>query len=771
MEERRMIKTKLIFSFLVFYTSVTCSFAADTISPNQIVRYNETIISPQETFELDFFSPPNSTNHYVGIWYKISKGTVVWVANRNTPLSDTSSELTLTHQGVLILRNATTGDVIWSSVNSSVTSVRNPIGQLLDTGNFIIYNDGGAVNQEDPIWQSFDFITDTFLPGMKLGRNLVTGIERNFTSWKSDNDPASGVFSNWIDTRGYPQMILTRGGEIMFRGGPWNGLRFSGTPNLILNPLYNFTFVLDRREIYYQYILASSVMIRIVLQSNGHLEILKWSDNQQEWSLYTTPQIDRCDNYKVCGPFGSCNIESSPVCMCLKGFEPTSPDQVTDIEWSKGCRHTIPLNCDPGEGFNKYTNLKLPDTQGSWYNQTMTLVECEEMCKSNCSCTAYTNSNRSGAGSGCLLWFGDLMDIRSFSTNGDTLYIRLSASELGTSGNKSGHELENSSVDEDLELPLFGLSTILKATNNFSMACVLEDGLEIAVKRLAKTSTQGVFEFKNEVISISKLQHRNLVKILGCCIEGAEKMLIYEYMQNKSLDSFIFDKTQSKLLDWPARYHIIIGIARGLLYLHQDSRFRIIHRDLKVSNILLDKDMTPKISDFGTARIFGGNQIEANTGRVVGTYGYMAPEYAGDGIFSIKSDVYSFGVLVLEIVCGEKNRGFNYKEHSNSLIGHAWEFYNEGRSMQLVAKCLGESINVFQVLRLIHVGLLCVQRYPEDRPTMTSVILMLGSESPLPSPKEPGFYVENSMLDITQSSSSYAASSKNELSITMLNGR
>ncbi|KAJ0508303.1 putative protein kinase RLK-Pelle-DLSV family [Helianthus annuus] len=356
--------------------------------------------------------------------------------------------------------------------------------------------------------------------------------------------------------------------------------------------------------------------------------------------------------------------------------------------------------------------------------------------------------------------------------------------QQGTSGNKSGHELVNSSVDEDLELPLFGLSTILKATNNFSITNklgeggfgpvykgVLEDGLEIAVKRLAKTSTQGVFEFKNEVISISKLQHRNLVKILGCCIEGAEKMLIYEYMPNKSLDSFIFDKTQSKLLDWPARYHIIIGIARGLLYLHQDSRFRIIHRDLKVSNILLDKDMTPKISDFGTARIFGGNQIEANTGRVVGTYGYMAPEYAGDGIFSIKSDVYSFGVLVLEIVCGEKNRGFNHKEHSNSLIGHAWEFYNEGRSMQLVAKCLGESINVFQVLRLIHVGLLCVQRYPEDRPTMTSVILMLGSESPLPSPKEPGFYVENSIPDITQSSSSYAASSKNELSITMLNGR
>ncbi|MFS7984569.1 putative protein kinase RLK-Pelle-DLSV family [Helianthus anomalus] len=266
---------------------------------------------------------------------------------------------------------------------------------------------------------------------------------------------------------------------------------------------------------------------------------------------------------------------------------------------------------------------------------------------------------------------------------------------------------------------------------------------EIAVKRLAKTSTQGLYEFKNEVISISRLQHRNLVKLFGCCIEGTEKMLIYEYMPNKGLDSFLF-----------ARYHIINGIARGLVYLHQDSRLRIIHRDLKVSNILLDKDMNPKISDFGMAITFGGNQIEANTNRVVGTYGYMAPEYAGDGIFSIKSDVYSFGVIMLEIVCGEKNRGFVHKEHCNNLIGYAWELHKEDKSLQLVAKCLGESINVSQVLRSIHIGLLCVQHHPEDRPTMTSVILMLGSEGPLPSPKEPGFYIGKTKHDTTQSSSS-----------------
>ncbi|KAJ0821114.1 putative protein kinase RLK-Pelle-DLSV family [Helianthus annuus] len=730
MEERRVIRTMFIFRFLVLHASITCTFAADTLSANQAMVYNETIVSPQETFELGFFRPGKSMNLYLGIWYKkIPNRTVVWVANRNIPLKHTSFELTLTVEGVLIIRDATKGDAVWLSANSSTASVRNPIGQLLDTGNFIIHE---GFNQEEPIWQSFDCMTNTLLPGMKVGRNMVTGIESHLTSWKSDDDPAYGEFSEWIDTRGYPQLIITEGGKIKFRGGPWNGLRFSGAPNLKLNPFFIITFVVNPTEIYYQCnLIDTSVITRLVLQSNGQVQRLLWIDNKQEWNPYFAGPNDLCEQYAVCGPFGSCNIDKTPICECLKGFEPTSPYQWKITDWSQGCRHTVPLDCNPGEGFNKYTNLKLPDTQGSWYNQTMTLVECDKMCKTNCSCTAYTTLNISGSGSGCLLWFGGLIDIRTFAEGGDSLYIRVSASELdsiensrssnagrrvrvivpiafvvlgilvslclfyrfymkkqqhgGTPGNECVHDPEYISGNEDLELPLFGLPTLVKATNNFSMdnklgeggfgpvyKGVLEDGQEVAVKRLAKTSTQGLCEFKNEVISISKLQHRNLVKLLGCCIERAEKMLIYEYLPNKSLDSFIFDKTRSELLDWTARYHIINGIARGLLYLHEDSRLRIIHRDLKVSNILLDQDMNPKISDFGTARSFGGIQIEANTNRVVGTYGYMAPEYAGDGTFSIKSDVYSFGVLVLEIVCGEKNRGFIHKEHSNNLIGHLY---------------------------------------------------------------------------------------------------
>ncbi|KAJ1406732.1 S-locus receptor kinase, C-terminal [Sesbania bispinosa] len=347
-------------------------------------------------------------------------------------------------------------------------------------------------------------------------------------------------------------------------------------------------------------------------------------------------------------------------------------------------------------------------------------------------------------------------------------------------------EKKDEDEERDFELPFFDLSTIAHATNNFSNGNklgeggfgpvykgTLPDGREIAVKRLSRSSKQGSKEFKNEVILCAKLQHRNLVKVLGCCIQGDERMLLYEYMPNKSLDSFLLvDPAQSRLLDWPKRFHIMCAISRGLLYLHQDSRLRIIHRDLKASNILLDNDMNPKISDFGLAKICGDDQIEGNTNRVVGTHGYMAPEYAIDGLFSIKSDVFSFGVLLLEIISGKKNRGLTYPRNNHNLIGQAWRLWKEGNQKEFIDDCLGDSCILFEALRCIQIALLCLQYHPNDRPNMASVLMMLTNETILAKPKEPHFLIEGISIEGESSTTEKLMSSSiNEVTISLLDVR
>ncbi|KAJ0897081.1 putative protein kinase RLK-Pelle-DLSV family [Helianthus annuus] len=779
----------------------------DTIAVNKNIIDGETIVSEEEKFELGFFSPGSSKHRYLGIWFKnTSPRGVVWVANREIPLINTLGMVKLDNRGILSIVNGA-GKAIWSS-NSFVSLTHvNPIAQLLDSGNLVIKYENSV------IWQSFDYPGDTFISGMKLGKNFITGKELYLTSWRSADDPSTGeyTYSYLMEVCKYPQAYIKKNSVIETRTGPYDGVDFAGQPNYKHTPyhMYVVDMVMHQKEMYFQYTSnLTTISLKSTLDPSGKFEISQLNNRNHEWMPDQTIPVDYCDNYGLCGPYGSCSTATSPTCECLKGFELLIPDN-----WTSGCTRSIALDCGPGEGFLTFSSIKLPDTQNAMFNASLSLQECEVACKENCSCTAYANPNMTAGGVGCLIWFGDLIDIRVYSQNGQDLHVRLAATELSEvnmvsqykrngvmitmvisvssalvlllavayaclkkntksrmKGRANWYALHKKNTDvliEDLdELRFYSLHQIAKATGNFSInnkigeggfgpvyKGVLEDGQQVAIKRLSETSKQGIDEFKNEVICIAKLQHRNLVKLLGYCVHGNEMILIYEYMANKSLDTILFDEPRNYLLDWPQRRNIIHGIARGILYLHQDSRLRIIHRDLKAGNILLDDDLNPKISDFGLARKFVGSDTSAMTKKVVGTYGYISPEYAVHGQFSVKSDVFSFGVLVLEIVSGKKNREFSHKDHNDNLLGHAWRLYKEGRVSELMDASLHDSCNVSQVLRSIHVGLLCVQHHPNDRPTMLSVVLMLVSEGVLPQPKQPAFFTGESGSEVQSVSS------------------
>ncbi|XP_015937508.1 G-type lectin S-receptor-like serine/threonine-protein kinase At4g27290 [Arachis duranensis] len=814
----------IVMAAYILVSSVTASMAVnDSIGLSQYMSDGETLVSKNGLFELGFFRPGNSTNCYLGIWYKkMAMHAVVWVANRVDPINGFSGKLTMDDIGNLILKN--NDSVVWST--ASQREPQNPVAQLMDSGNLVIWNGGGA-ESDDILWQSFDYPTDTYLPGMKIGRDLRNGSDWRLTSWKSVDDPSPGNFSWGLALSDYPEFAIMNGTKKFSRFGPWNGMYFSGLPNVSVDSVIEFNYVDNQNEIYYTSSSKNdSIISRVVInQTSKAYSRYVWVEKTQTWSVFESLPSDVCDNYGHCGAYGGCMATGAPVCLCLRGFRPKSPEAWNSSNWAQGCVRNEPLNCT--DGFVRYEGLKLPDTQRTRLIDTLDISDCRALCLNNCSCTAYTNPDIGTGGVGCVMWFGDLFDIKLFQSDGQDLYIRMPASqldELQVSNNELQHRSKNNKVIiastvaaicgtfllcvyviyrfrrnsnekskmqeymegyvNDTDLPLFDLLTINIATDKFSFnnkigqggfgpvyKGKLAHGQEIAVKRLSHSSRQGMAEFITEVKLIAKLQHRNLVKLLGCCIQGEEKLLVYEYVVNGSLDTFIFDQEKSKLLDWPRRFHIIFGIARGLLYLHQDSRLRIIHRDLKASNILLDDKLNPKISDFGMARTFGGDQTEGNTNRVVGTYGYMAPEYAIDGLYSIKSDVFSFGILIMEIICGTKNRALCHANQTLNLIGYAWRVWKEEKALELIDSSIKESCVISEALRCIHVSLLCVQQYPEDRPTMASVILMLGSEIDLVEPKEPGFFPKRVSIEANSQPHQCEVSTNDELTITSLDGR
>uniref|UniRef100_J3MZX1 non-specific serine/threonine protein kinase n=1 Tax=Oryza brachyantha TaxID=4533 RepID=J3MZX1_ORYBR len=667
-----------------------------------------TVVSDGGAFALGFFSPSNSTPEkmYLGIWYNdVPRRTVVWVANRETPVTKGTSSaptMSLTNSSNLVLSDAD-GRVRWTTNVTgadSPTAAGRPAAVLLSTGNLVIRSPNGTT-----LWQSFEHPTDSFLPGMKLAVAYRTRVSDRLVSWRGPDDPSPGSFSYGGDPDTLLQVFLWNGTRPVTRDGPWTGYMVSS-----------------------QY------------QANTS-DIIYFSVVDVDEKRYITFSV------------------------------------------SEGSPHTRTFDACAGE------------------------------CSRNCSCVAYAYANLSSSRSKgdmtrCLVWSGELIDSEKVGEafGSDTIYLRIVSLDAGgrtennavkivlpvlssivvvlsisfvwfkikdkkrnrgkhrklvLDGASKSDDIGEGNPAHDLEFPFVRFEDIALATHDFSESYKIGQGgfgkvykavlgdQEVAVKRLSRDSQQGTEEFRNEVILIAKLQHRNLVRLLGCCVEGDEKLLIYEYLTNKSLDSTLFDVSRKLKLDWTTRFNIIKGVARGLLYLHQDSRLTIIHRDLKAANILLDAEMKPKIADFGMARIFGDNQQNANTRRVVGTYvikfkpfsvtlvigmgnsGYMAPEYAME-----------------EVVTGIRRSSTSNIMGFPNLIVYSWNMWKEGKTKDLVDSSIMDSCLMDEALLCVHVALLCVQENPDDRPVMSSVMYILenGCSTELPSPSCPGYFAQRSYV-------------------------
>ncbi|RVW76137.1 G-type lectin S-receptor-like serine/threonine-protein kinase [Vitis vinifera] len=515
-----------------------------------------------------------------------------------------------------------------------------------------------------------------------------------------------------------------------------------------MNYLYGFHIIDDQDDnvsVTFEHAYAS-ILWCYVLSPQGTIMEMYSDDSMENWVITWQSHKTECDFYGKCGAFGICNAKNSPICSCLRGYEPRNIEEWSRGNWTGGCVRKRPLRCEringsmeegKADGFIRLTTIKVPDF-AEW----------------------------------------NLIDIQKFSSNGADLHIRVPYSELDKSrdmkatvtvtviigvifiavctyfsrrwipkrrakkkskemllsdrgdvhlnvsdGKILGHNINQVKLEE---LPLVDFWKLVTATNNFDEANKLgqggfgsvyrgrlPEGQEIAVKRLSRASAQGLEEFMNEVVVISKLQHRNLVRLVGCCIERDEKMLIYEYMPKKSLDALLFDHLRQETLDWKNTSASLKGLVEILVWRGYLEAIRI------------------KPTPYG---------------------GYMSPEYAMQGRFSERSDVFSFGVLLLEIISGRRNTSFHHDEQSWCLLGYAWKLWNEHNIEALIDGSISEACFQEEILRCIHVGLLCVQEFVRDRPSISTVVSMLCSEiAHLPPPKQPAF-TERQIARDTESS-------------------
>lgn len=729
-------------------------------------KNNSYWLSSSGQFAFGFYKIDNG--FAIGIWMEaIQRKTVIWTANRDDPPLPQDVNLSFSSDGMgIFTQNQGLQTTVIHAPQQSAFSA-----SMLDTGNFVLYNSSSMI-----IWQSFDFPTDTILPGQRLlaNKNLVSSI--------SETNHGSGKFQLIMQVDG--NLVQYPASKPKPENAYWNSETSTAGEKVSLNLdgngrlyLLNTTTGLIVKDFYRIGSLSNKTIYRLTIGFDGILRLYSHRLNQgDDWVSEWSPTSNRCDPTGLCGPNSYCTLlDQEPICTCPPGFGFIDQEQKI-----LGCKRDfstdgcISTNRDT---FSLRELERIAWEDNAYSNITSSKADCREDCLMDCNCDVVLFKDQLCRKQMLPLRYGRIQD----GDQGGTTIIKVGVIEKERKKHLpiilfgsvtilvfalivlaitsiliyryrawKNKNIENDGLLEDVTLRSYTYAELDKATNGFLdelgrgafgtvFKGVIPNGRRVvAIRRLENVVAEGEREFRNEMKAIGRTYHKNLVKLYGYCHDGNNRLLVYyEYMSNGSLAKFLFESERKP--SWEEKTRIALNVARGILYLHEECETQIIHCDIKPENILMDEHKCAKIADFGLAKLLMPNQTRTYTG-IRGTRGYVAPEWHGNLPITAKADVYSFGIMLFEIICGRRHVDMDLPEDEVVLANWVYDCFQAGELDKLVKD---EEVERNKLERMVRVGLWCIQDEPSLRPPIKKVVLMLEGTVEIPAPPSPTSFLSS----------------------------